>query len=279
MQRILFVTDALRLREQSVAFAAYLCKLSRSSLTAIFLEDTFSDTRSGDAIRTSAMEAGIILEDVPAETIKRKSCAENIKRLRAACAVEEITCNIHRECGEPVQEAIRESAFADLMLVDADTSFRDLRDPVPTKFVKELLNHAQCPVIVMPESFDGIQQLVFTYDGKRSSVFAIKQFTYLFPALNHLPVTLLTIDADNRIDPDDHQRLREWLEVHYTNVSWVNYETSVRAGLIEELIYKHGAFIVMGAYGRSALSTAFQPSHANQVLELVTQPVFITHDH
>lgn len=279
MQKILFVTDALRLREKSVEFAAYLCKLSHSSLTAIFLEDSLFDTRTEHTIRTCAMEAGVTLDDAPVDTMKRRSCAQNIKRLRAACATQEITCNIHRECGEPVNEVIRESVCADFILVDADTSFRNSPDPVPTSFVKELLNYAQCPVIVMPESFEGIQQLIFTYDGKLSSIFAIKQFTYLFPDINRLPVTLLTIDADNKIEPDDLGRLQAWLEVHYTNITWVNYETGVRAGLMEELIYKHGAFIVMGAYGRSAFSTAFQPSHAKQVLELVTQPVFITHNH
>lgn len=279
MQKILFITDTLRFQPKSIAFASYICKLSHSSLTAIFLEDTPFETRSGHTIRRRAVESGVAVSNVPVDAVKRNSCAENIKRLRSACAVEEVSCSIHRECGVPVAEAIRESAFADLILVEAGTSFDNDPDPVPTQFVKELLAYAQCPVIVLPESFDGIQQLVFTYDGKLSSLYAIKQFTYLLPDLGNIPLQLLTIDADNNIDPDDLRKLREWLSIHYKDVTWTNYETSIQAGLIEELLYKHHAFIVMGAYGRSAFSKLLKPSRANVVLELTTQPVFITHNH
>jgi len=43
------------------------------------------------------------------------------------------------------------------------------------------------------------------------------------------------------------------------------------------LFKRKNMFLVMGAYGRNALSQFFKRSHADLLIETVTQPIFIAH--
>jgi hypothetical protein len=68
---------------------------------------------------------------------------------------------------------IEESRFADLLIIDAETSFNRGLEANPTRFVKEILQHAECPVVISPVSFEGLDEIIFAYDGSASSVYAI----------------------------------------------------------------------------------------------------------
>ncbi len=47
--------------------------------------------------------------------------------------------------------------------------------------------------------------------------------------------------------------------------------------LFDFLFKRKNIFIVMGAYGRDALSTFFKKSTAESLIKIITQPVFISH--
>jgi hypothetical protein len=163
----------------------------------------------------------------------------------------------------PDKNVIAESRYADMLLID-----------VRTDIVKDVLYDAECPVVIMPAGFDGIEQVVFTWDGEAASVYAIKQFTYLFPQLKDQQVIVISV---NEPAPEERYKLKEWLHIHYKNVNFVSTQGNVRLELTELLLQRSRAFIVMGAYGRSAFSNFFSPSHATSVLKMVSQPVFIAH--
>ena len=57
----------------------------------------------------------------------------------------------------------------------------------PNFYMIEALRASESPVVVVPENFSRIDHLAFAYDGGKESMFAIKQFTYLFPNLTDLP--------------------------------------------------------------------------------------------
>lgn len=276
MEKILFVTDAIKLNMQNLDFASFLCNLTHSRLTGVFLENLEQEERSREAIQHLAAAGSSPKATV--RTMKDECCSDNIKRFEQACEVRGVNCNVHRDKGVPVNEVIEESRYADLIVINAETSFTQERESIPTKFAKSILSGAECPVVIAPDSFDGVNEIIFTYDGGRSSVYAIKQFTYLFPQLHDRKVTIFTV-KDHGTDTDIHKyKLKEWLRTHYSNIDFVVMEDeNTRARLLEHLLSKEKAFIVMGAYGRGMLSDFFNPSHASPVVKLVSQPVFITH--
>jgi len=177
----------------------------------------------------------------------------------------------------PVKEVIRESRFADVLIVDPAMSFQDQLEAVPTSFAKELLAAAECPVLVAPAVFDDVDELVFCYDGQRSSVYAIKQFSYLFPELNQRKVTVLQI-GENEHPVSEKEALRNWLSNYYYEITFKQLVGDAGDELLQYFLLKKNMLAVMGAYGRSMISTFFKKSSADLVLRVVDLPLFIAHN-
>lgn len=276
MEKILYVTDAVKMNRQCLEFACYISNLTHSALTGVFLENRVLELRSSEALREMA-----VCEPVPGARLEEQKELyrdENIAHFKNICEMNGVNCYIHQDPGMPLAEVERESRYADVMIVDAATSFSWQPEPAPTVFTREVLEKSECPVIIAPESFNGINEIVLTYNGSSSSVFAIKQFTHLFPALRDCQVTVLNITDPGKAIKGDKEKLEEWLSAHYENVSLLVLEdTNVKARLLEYLFGKEKIFIVMGAFGRSLLSNVIIPNPATPVVELVTQPIFIAH--
>ncbi|UPK72721.1 universal stress protein [Chitinophaga filiformis] len=278
MKKILYVTDVVKLDPATLDFACYLCNLSHSKLTGIFLENLRGEARSGKMLKETALEGGINVQTENVEELKEQCLADNIQLFKDSCEKRGVTGIVHRDLGIPLEDVVMESRYADLLLIDAATSFSVAKENVPTRFVTDVLADAECPVVILPESFEGLNKIVFTYDGRGSSVFAIKQFTQLFPELKEHPVVVITVMEDkNKPSPEERYKLKEWLHDHYSDVDFIVMDGNVKTGLLDSLLLRDKDFIVMGAYGRNAFSTLFTPSHAAPILKLIAQPVFIAH--
>jgi len=261
---------------QCLDFACFICNLTHSRLTGAFLENLEHETRSKAAIQYAAPGSGL-----PGKTIreiKEVYCEDNIQHFKDACEVREVCYNVHHDRGVPILEVIKESRYADLIIVDACTTFTEAREGVPTGFVKEVLKQSECPVVLAPEGFEGIDEIIFAYDDSRSAAFAIKQFTQLFPQLRDRKAIILSIIEPGKATIDKY-KLKEWLKDHYDNIEFVIIEDRhTRTRLLDYILGKQNAFIVMGAYGRSMLSNLVSASHAKSIAGTVAQPIFITHD-
>lgn len=276
MKKILYVTDALDLHLEDLDFAAYVCGLAQSKLLAIFLENDEAEMRTDSMIRSAAVNAGLNVTEEPL-SLKEHTCDTNIQRFKNACQSKGIDCVVHRDRGNPLAEIIMESRYADLMLLNAGISFSAALEAIPSDFVKDVMSNAECPVMLMPAGFDGISELVFTYDGKAASVHAIKQFTYLFPQLNELKTVVISINPEE-VSPEERYKFREWMHAHYNYLDFLSTEGNVKMGLVELLFNRDRSLVVMGAYGRNIISNFFNPSHADPVIKVISQAVFIAHN-
>jgi len=276
MEKILFISDAVAMSRECLDFSCYLGNLTHSKVTGVFLENQELELRSSEAIQEMAVCAPV--PGTPLDVQKQLYRDQNISLFESICESNGVNCAIHKNVGMPVAEVLKESRYADLLVIDAATSFSWKPESTPTAFVKEILEKSECPVIIAPSSFDGIDEVIFTYNGSSSSMFAMKQFAHLFPALSHCRVTVLSITESGGQIKGDKAKLEEWLAVHYDNAKAVVIEdANVSARLMEYLFGKENTFIVMGAYGRSLLSKAVIPNPAEPVVKLVTQPIFISH--
>lgn len=275
MKKILFVTDALDLHLENLEFAGYISGLFKSKLLAIFLENDESEMRTDSMIRAAAVNAGLNVTEEPV-SLKQHTCDTNIQRFKTACESKGIDCAVHRDRGNPLAEVMLESRYADLLLLNVGTSFTANPEGTPSEFVKDVMINAECPVVIMPNTFTSISELVFTYDGKASSIHAIKQFTYLFPQFKDLKTVVISINPE-QVSPEERYKFREWMHSHYNYLDFLSTEGNVEIGLVELLMERDKAFIVMGAYGRNMISNFLRPSHANAVIKLISQAVFIAH--
>ena len=278
MEKILLALDAHQLETNTIDFACYIARLTGSKLTGVFLEDILQEDMTyvpGTTRPTCTGRSGKTCDEQ--EDGSMDIVSHNIKRFKESCICRETTGLIHRDRGIPLSEVVEESRFADLIIVDPVTSFSKSDRSIPSRFVKDVLLDSECPVLIAPYSFDGLDKVIFTYNGTQSSVFAIKQFTYLFPALSDKKAIVVNVSRGDNQSIEQQFKMKEWLKAHYQDVEFVILKGDATDEMFGYLIEKKNAMVVMGAYGRSLLSRFFQPSHARLVVKTVNLPVFITH--
>ena len=271
MRKILLAVDALNINTSSIDFACYIANLSKSKLTGVFLENILFEEVAEEAYISSGKEKELSVNQRQAIT------NQNIHFFREACEKRGVQAAIHRDRGLPSDELVEESRFADLLIIEPGLSFRKKLEGVPSGFVKAVLVEAECPVIIAPESFEGISEIVFSYDGSRSSVFAMKQFTYLFPQLCNKKVSLLEVNKGDEFVVKEKPKVAEWLKTYYSDIHFEVLQGEVEEELFKHLFQKKDLLLVMGAYGRNMLSTFLKESRASLMVRATNLPVFITH--
>lgn len=277
MEKILLAIDALEPNENALKFACYLGHLTKSKITAVFLENLLDEVRP---VQKDLQGRAIIFadrEDAAANITKRARIEQNISTFKDQCLNSGVSFIIHRDRGLPAHDLIKESRFADVLVMDAGTSFNKRFEDSPTGFVRDILQKAECPVIISPERFEELNEVIFAYDGSASAVFAIKQFTYLFSQLQDKKIIILQVnDTGEWQDPDKH-KFNEWLKDHYTNLHFEAVKGKIDERLFKYIFNRQNMFLVMGSYGRNALSRFFAGSHADPLIRAITQPIFIAH--
>lgn len=280
MEKILILTDALNYRPEILDFAAYIAKLGKSKLVGVFIESQDLDT-----IPTVKTFGGTpYVEEIIMDSDERKKrfdlVNKNIAAFKGGCAQREVTADAHHDIGDPLEKVIDESRYADLVIVDSSLSL-DNDDSVPSKFVMDVLAKAECPVLIAPELFEQVDEIVLAYDGSASSVFAIKQLYYQLPKLADKRLVILHINKE-KIDKWDkqHDYFREWLNMHFGNVSFLELTGDARDILFEYFMSRReqvNQMLVTGAFGRSFLSRFIKPGAADLVLKAIDIPIFVSH--
>jgi hypothetical protein len=271
MKKVLVAIDARQVNMNVLDFACYIAKLTHSKLTGIFLDNTESHEKVAEPTYNERDRGMAALKE------RAITFDENIQLFREACSNRGTNCSVYNEIQLPATDIIKESRFAELLIIDPDMSFKDRKEDVPTAFIKEVLSKSECPVVLAPYSFYGVDEIVFAYDGSAGSAFAIKQFIYLFPELTGKKITVLQVNegGDNSFVGKD--KIGELLQLHYSSIGYQLLQGKAADELFGYLLNKTNVFVVMGAFGRSMLSGLVKHSTAELIIKTINLPVFIAH--
>ena len=147
----------------------------------------------------------------------------------------------------------------------------------PNDYMKEALHHSECPVIIVPEKFQFPKVNILAYDGSESSVYAIKQFTYLFPELCRHETLLVYSSAKNEHEVPEKQQIEELTKQHFLNVSLLKLDFDPKKNFGRWINENSNAILVSGSFGRSMVSEMFKKSFVTDVIAEHRLPVFIAH--
>lgn len=276
MRRLLLAIDAEKLDQKSLEFGCYLAQLTGSPLCGVFL-DHVRPPESSAGVKFAY--GGVYVETI--DTVKNiqpvQQIAEaNIGQFKNTCDARMVPYEICHEQYGPADGMINETRFADIPVVEP-ACFSSSPLEKPSSFVKDVLARSGCPVIISPYDFDEVSEIVLAYDGQDSSIFAIKQFTYLFPGLLSKKITVLQAHEQAYHWEKNHEKLCHYLENHYQDVVFDELSGKAEVALFDRLLHKKNAFVVMGAYGRSKLSYFLRHSTAELLVEVNGLPIFIAH--
>lgn len=259
MKRILVAIDTKQVNVHLIDFACYIARLTHSRLTGVFLD----------------AETAELVYSEPAA--KNSLSGESIRLFREACTNRGTNCSVCNEISIPAADLIKESRYAELQIVDPDMSLTEKKEELPSAFIKDILAHSECPVIMAPFNFYEVDEIVFAYDGSAGSVYAIKQFTYLFPEFSGKKITVVQVNEDGKNLYTGKEHVGELLQLHYSSIGYQLLQGKAADELFGYLLTKKNVFIVMGAFGRSMLSGLIRHSTAELIIRTINQPMFIAH--
>jgi hypothetical protein len=175
-----------------------------------------------------------------------------------------------------LQELITETRFADLLIVSSELFYENIEKNQPNDYLRKTLHESECPVMLVPENFIAPFSLILAYDGKASSVFAIKQFAYLFPELADMDALLVTAEDDGR-DMPKLEYIEELTARHFSALTIQNLSGENKHSFGNWISEKRGSLLITGAYGRGELSSLFKKSFVTDVIRQHKIPIFIAH--
>ena len=187
MKKLLVVFGGTSYSNSLAEFALRLAKTSRSLVLGLFVGPSMVPMVQYPFPNDLALTS---VDWVTTEELiyqNQKLIEANIQVLKDSCAEENIACIIHPDTDITLDELIDHSAFADLIVCQANEDFGDIS-------IRELLADTHCPVLLVPRLANLPTRAVLCYDESFSSIWAIKMYSYLFPEWKHLPSTLLSIN-------------------------------------------------------------------------------------
>lgn len=278
MEKILIAIDSHRMDVHAVNFACYLANLTDSSLTGIFLNNTPQQMLAPTELESGSEKAGTFINEAAWSLYaEEESPRSNMIRFSNIANERAVNFNMLREDGVPGEALAAETRYADILVMDAGTSFSGRPETTPSQFVEEILQVSECPVIIAPDRFEGIDSILFCFNTGKSSAYAIKQFTYLFPEYSNKKMKVLLLNKDEEWDEDDLNALMEWLQDHYDDVEIIPADANNADSNWKFLEIRHTDMIVMGAYGKGLLRAFFEDQWKGNQLFSSHAPVFIAH--
>ncbi|MBO9729685.1 MAG: universal stress protein [Chitinophaga sp.] len=273
MEKILLVMCGAAPTKNALNFACYLSDITRSRLTGIFFDN---ENYVSDPLLTEENEMLYSEGVIPAQSLKAEGITTHMRTFEETCELKGIQASVKYLESNVPEDIIAESSFADLIIADAAISCLPGTQEAPSPLLQQLMANAQCPVIIAPAAFTRINEVVFCYDGTPSSVFAMKQLSYLLPELGDAKATIVQVNNED-IPTAERKRIITWLSRHFESSDIVTLKGKSEPALFDYLLKKQDTLVVMGAYGRSIVSRLFKRSHADLLIKTLAYPLFITH--
>ena len=275
-KKILLAMEGNRFSNSTLKYGIEMAKRTDSLLVGVFLRD----------LKYAGYMYPIMFDQPYVDTIgyskflkeERETINSTIKTFNDRCAKEGVAHHVHLDESAPIEGLLHESAYADLIIMDTKMNISSMLPDSPSSTLRDILVDAHCPIMIVPASYQEIKNVILSYDGSHSSAYAIRMFNYVFPEWSDYKTTLISVADDKGGHLKENTNIRELTGRHFSNISYQVMKGDVAKEASKFM--KHNSsnsIIVMGAYGRNALSRLWRQSLANMFIKEAKVPVFISH--
>jgi nucleotide-binding universal stress UspA family protein len=266
MKKIILLFNGISAPWHITTFALHAARQSNAELHALFLRDERIDVTYPGDLESTEINLLVGNKEIENEGLRER----NIELFKAFCDDEKITA--HFETDISFEQLIDISASAEVMVADTHDNFQRYS-------LRDILAGVKCPVCLISVNATEIKKTILLFDGSEDAFYAITAYNSLFPKLSEEKSYLVTINAGEKVEEEDKKASMQNLGHKFPNLEKVSLSGNLEKKLIEFLDeHTENAMVVMGAYGRSAISRLFNPSLSNVILEQSRTSVFIAHD-
>lgn len=272
MNKVVLLSDKEQLPKGAADFACMLHEQNPILLSGIFLPQV----DYWNSLYYYSYGMGVPVPYFPSATAEVAQSA--VQEFKTLCERNGIEYRIREKAYENIKEELRtETRFADLLLFSNEAFYKHLDDVVSDEYTDETVHLAECPVVILPEKYQRPDNIILAYDGSASSVFAMKQFAHLMPALAHLPALLVYVTGDESRQIPELPYLKEWATRHFPDLTIMRLDIDRKKYFGTWISEQKSAMLVAGAQGRSSISELFRRSFVRELMEEHMLPIFIAH--
>ena len=161
-----------------------------------------------------------------------------------------------------------------MLVLGSKSFYENIGSDNQEDYIINVLHKAECPVLMVPEKYKEPKNIIFAYDGSEQSVFAIKQFSYLFPYYSKLKALLIFFTNKSQEIPDCKE-IEELLTCYYEDLVIKQLDITHKKDIADWMLANGNPLLVAGAFGRSMLSESIKKSFAVDIIRHHELPVFI----
>jgi hypothetical protein len=276
MKKILLPAHGVHFRSHVLSYAMQLGKKDALFIYGMLMNAPVMAAQSYPFVNDMALAATPLYTEQPTEEEEHIS-HDNARLFRDKCVTEGVTCDVAAGTETTLDSIVAKSMYADLIVIDKDAELDSYISSPMGVSLKDLLAASRCPVMAVPDNALPVKRVILAFDGGHSSVYAIKLFTYLFSEWKNMPTALFSVGYDTTVH---FEEAGKWLRQSFARLDIISREGSVKDELVEYI--KEGeevsTLVVMGAYGKPAISRLFHTSPAHAVLTRTNATVFISHE-
>jgi len=273
MKKVLLAFDGTNFSEGAFEFARRMNQQSPVMIAGIFLPQVDYANLWSYAEGVAHTTFIPLVEEETTNIIQK-----NISRFESLCQKNGIEYKVHKNFFDLAMSAVKkETRFADLLIIGSESFYKTLGTDEPNDSLKDALHRSECPVLIVPEKFDFPETNILAYNASRGSVYAMKQFAYLFPEFSDNETLLVYAKEEDETDVPDESYITELAGRHFANLTLMKLQIDPKKSFDAWIEDRKAAILVTGAYGRSGLSQIFKKSFITDVIKDHQMPVFIAH--
>lgn len=266
MKQFLLVLDNDQPCFNAIEKAVQGAKAAHAFLSALFIvhsppESAHSYPFPNDWALTLGDVSNESLEQVSADLL-----AANKKLLTDCCRSENLAFDIIEE-QMGLSELVMRTKFADCLLCEGKIN--------PGRYhITDLLTRAYCPVYLLGDRPVPPRTVVLAYDGSAACMSAARTYSQVFET--GADYVCLHFSPNGQAVPH-RAELEHWLLLQHPGGRIVVERQAVEDGLSNWISQHDTDLVIMGSYGRSAISRFFRHSLASRLLEEGGSGLLLSH--
>jgi len=272
MKKIILASESKQFTRAAMEFLSQIHKQE-----SLFVVGGFSHSLNHARLSeiSSQPNMGLAVELVEQD---REALDENILLFEYYCERQRIKCRIHEEkYAFEIDELVSESRFADILVMNAKLLGNGVDAAESKLHIKQVLHKAECPVLLIPDTYTAFKRIAIAYDGKKESMFALKQFCYLFPEFLNLPTEIVFLSKNEETDVPRLKVLKEYVNQNFSSINICKVNIDPKKDLAGWASDRKDVLVIAGSYGRAGAFNSVADSFIDPILDIHQLPVFITH--
>jgi len=177
---------------------------------------------------------------------------EFITKFTDKCAELNLKTQVYLDRNSIDHGLVNDSLYSDLLVIGKSILTHKNKDKIYSEAIEMLLRNSKCPVLLMPNEINPVENIILLFNGTEKSFEAIKLFLYLFdPQLAKNKVILFTIMTEKAMEEEKH--IHDYLKTNKQFFSIFRGHPESYFNDLKELLIQFDNFILVTGVNRNEI--------------------------